>query len=319
MRIYFKAGIVALAAVCLSLAAFGALAQEQASKAASVNGTIITEKELGKELDLLVQRMARQGRQLSEEQIEEARGKVLENMIDMELLSQESRKKNIAVEDAAVEQQMAAFRQRFGSPESFAEALSGMGLTEAALESRVRDNLAVRELISKEVEPGVAVSAAEARMFYEQNVSAFQEPEKVRARHILIKVGPETDREKAREKIESIRKRLESGEDFAVVAAETSEGPSRTQGGDLGFFGRGQMVKPFEEAAFSLEKGKISEVVETRFGYHVIQVTDRQPAKTLAFEEIEEKLTGVLRREKIKEETRKYVEGLRQSAEIERF
>jgi peptidyl-prolyl cis-trans isomerase C len=237
----------------------------------------------------------------------------------MELLSQESRKQSIAVEDAAVEQQMAAFRQRFGSPESFAEALSGMGLTEAALESRVRDNLAVRELISKEVEPGVTVSAAEARMFYEQNVSAFQEPEKVRARHILIKVGPETDREKAREKIESIRKRLESGEDFAAVAAETSEGPSRTQGGDLGFFGRGQMVKPFEEAAFSLEKGKISEVVETRFGYHVIQVTDRQPAKTLAFEEIEEKLTGVLRREKIKAETRKYVEGLRQSAEIERF
>jgi peptidyl-prolyl cis-trans isomerase C len=316
LKIFFKAAALA---ICLSLAASGALAEDPAAKAASVNGTIISEKELAKELDLLLQRMAREGRQLPEEKIEEVRGKVLDNMIDMELLAQESRKKNITVDPAAVESQMQAFRQRFGSPERFADALSDMGLTEKALETRVRDNMAVRELISREIEPGVSVSEKEARMFYEQNTTAFREPEKVRARHILVKVGPETDREKARQKIDAIRKRLENGEDFAAVAAETSEGPSRSQGGDLGFFGRGQMVKPFEDAAFSLEKGKISPVVETRFGYHVIQVTDRQPEKTLSFEEVEAKLTDVLRREKIKVETRKYVEGLRQSAKIERF
>ena len=309
----------AILTICLLMTVVGTPAAEQADKAATVNGTVITVKEIDRELDLLAQRMAQQGRQISEEQLEGARGQVLENLINMELLVQESRKNGIAVDDATVENQFNEYRQRFGTPERFETALKMMDLTESGLKSKIRSNLAVRELISREVEPGVSVSEEEVRMFYEQNLASFQQPEKIRARHILVKVDADTDREKAREKIDAIRTRVAEGEDFASVAEQSSEGPSRSKGGDLGFFGRGQMVKPFEEAAFSLEEGKISPVVETRFGYHVIQVTDRQPEKTLTFEEVEEKLTGILRQEKTKTGTREYIEKLREPADIERF
>jgi len=311
--------IYAAAAACLLTIFIGAAGAEETRNAASVNGSVITVQELDREFDLLAQRMARQGLPIAEEKADDVRSSVLENLINVELLSQESRKQKIDVEDAAVERQFEAFRERIGNQERFAQALLQMGLTESALKAKIRENLAIRKLISQAVEPGVTVSDEEARSFYEQNRSAFQEPEKVRARHILIKVGPETDKEKARGRIDEVRKRLQGGEDFARVATEVSEGPSGSQGGDLGFFGRGQMVKPFEEAAFSLEEGEISPVVETRFGYHVLQVTDRQPEKTMSFEEVEADLTGVLRQEKIKVATQKYVEGLRETADIHRF
>ena len=304
---------------CLFLVVTGSLSAEQTSKAASVNGSVITVEELDRELDLLEKRMAQQGRQLPPENMEEVRGKVLENLIDMQLLSQESKKKKITVADTAVEGQLQRFRQRYDTPEKFEAGLAQMGLTETDLKKRIRENMAVRELISREVEPTVSVSEAELRMVYEQNLSVFQQPEKIRARHILAKVESDTDLDKAREKIESVRKRLVAGEDFAKVAREESEGPSSTKGGDLGFFTRGQMVKPFADAAFSLKTGEISPIVQTEYGYHVLQVTDRQPAKALGFEEVEGKLTGLLRQQKIKAGTKKYIEQLRQSADIIRF
>lgn len=304
---------------CLLLLVNGSLSAEQASKAASVNGSVITIAELDREVGLFEQRMAREGRQLPPQHMEEVRAQVLENMINMELLSQESEKQKITVDASAVEDQLERFRQRSGSPEKFQAALAQMGVTESSLKTRIRENLAVRELISREVEPTVSVSEAEVRMVYEQNLAAFRQPEKVRARHILVKVESDTDPEKAREKIEAVRKRLVAGEDFAEVAKETSEGPSGAKGGDLGFFTRPQMVKPFSDAAFSLKTGEISPIVETEYGYHVLQVTDRQPEKVLAFEEVEDKLSGLVRQEKIKAGTKKYIDELRSSADITRF
>ncbi len=309
----------ALVAICLSWTAAGVLAADQPPKAATVNGSIITKKELDREFDLFTKRMARQGRTVSDEQTEALRSKLLDNLIDMTLLAQESKRQHITVKDDAVEKKMDEFRMRSGGPERFQANLKRMGMTESSLKSKIRESIAVRELISRKVEPGISVSEKEVRSLYDQHKSAFHQPEQVRARHILVKVGPETDKKEARKKIEAARRRLENGEDFAAVAAEVSEGPSRSKGGDLGFFGRGQMVKPFEDAAFSLKKGAISKVVETRFGYHLIQVTDRKPEKTLAFKDVKEKLTGIMRREKIKAGTQKYVEGLREAATIKRF
>ena len=111
----------------------------------------------------------------------------------------------------------------------------------------------------------------------------------------------------------------EIGEEFAVLAKEFSEGPSSANGGDLGNFRRGQMVKPFEEAVFTLRPGEVSDIVETEFGYHLIKVIDKKPETTIAYEDIKDRLEQHLKQEKVQREVSLYVEKLKEKAKVERF
>jgi peptidyl-prolyl cis-trans isomerase C len=149
----------------------------------------------------------------------------------------------------------------------------------------------------------------------------FKQPEQVKASHILIKVTPDADdaqKATARKKIEEIQQKLKNGGDFAALAKEYSEGPSGARGGDLGFFRHGQMVKPFENAAFGLEPGQVSDVVTTRFGYHLIKVTEKKPAKTLAYSEVKDKIGERLKQQKIEKQAGEYIDGLKKDAKIEK-
>jgi peptidyl-prolyl cis-trans isomerase C len=136
-----------------------------------------------------------------------------------------------------------------------------MNLTEADLRFQFERDLAIRKLLDDQIGGKITVSEKESRAYYDSNLESFKKPEQVRASHILIKVDPGADEAKkaeARTKIESLQAKLKKGEDFGALAKEYSEGPSGPKGGDLGFFGRGQMVKPFEEAAFSMKPGQVS-------------------------------------------------------------
>ncbi|MBW2288586.1 MAG: peptidylprolyl isomerase [Deltaproteobacteria bacterium] len=138
----------------------------------------------------------------------------------------------------------------------------------------------------------------EARTLYSQRASVYDVPEQVRARHVLLKIAPGADEAETAEteaRARKILKRLQEGEDFATVATEVSDDPgSKSSGGDLGFFGRGQMVKPFEDVAFSLEPGELSDVVHSDFGFHVIRVEEHNLAKQTPFEEVREELASEL-------------------------
>jgi peptidyl-prolyl cis-trans isomerase C len=144
----------------------------------------------------------------------------------------------------------------------------------------------------------------------------------VHARHILIKLAPDADeaaKAEAHKKIEAVQEKALKGGDFAELAKVHSEGPSNARGGDLGFFGRGQMVKPFEEAAFALEPGKISDIVETRFGYHLIKVEEKKAERALSFDEVKPQLMDKLKRDKIEQQMMTYLLSLREKAAIETF
>jgi hypothetical protein len=138
------------------------------------------------------------------------------------------------------------------------------------------------------------------RKAVEERRGELDTPEQVRARHILVAVDAAADpaaKAAARAKIEAAKKRIEAGEDFAAVAREMSDDPgSKQNGGDLGFFKRGAMVKPFEEAAFSLEPGKLSDVVETPFGYHLIRVEEKKAAAQLPYSEASARVAQELAR-----------------------
>lgn len=149
----------------------------------------------------------------------------------------------------------------------------------------------------KEFEKEVKVSPQEVKEYYEYNLDRFIEEEKVKARHILfrLKDGASKEEEEAvRKKAESVLKKAKEGKDFAELAKKYSEGPTKDKGGDLGWFSRGRMVKPFEKAAFDLGKGEVSDLVRTRFGYHIIKVEDKRPRRNRPLEEVKEEITKSL-------------------------
>ena len=157
-----------------------------------------------------------------------------------------------------------------------------MGIAIETMRTQVGQASAIQKLLEMEVYPQAMVSEKESRIFFENNPQYFKRPEEVKASHILIQVAPDAnDEEKlaARKKIEDIQKKIEAGDDFADLARQYSEGPSNVNGGDLGYFDRKKMVKPFSDAAFDLKPGQVSDIVETQFGYHLIKVYDKKPSQ----------------------------------------
>jgi len=231
-----------------------------------------------------------------------------------------SQEKKIVVDDKAVDRKLGEIKKKFPSDKEYKDALGRMDLSEEDVKSQIRDGLTIERLIETEIVEKIVVSEEESQSFYQGHPELFKAAEQVRASHILIKIdskADETTRAEARKKIEMVQQQVQKGQDFARLAKDFSDCPSNAQGGDLGYFSRGKMVKPFEDAAFALKIGEVSTIVETQFGYHLIKVTDRKPEGTVPFEEVKEKLTAYLTRQRVREEVKVYVDDLRKKATVE--
>jgi len=289
---------------------------------AMVNGVNISNTEFQRELDFYMSRASQQGQQIPEFMLPKLKNDILNSLIDRELLYQESQKMKITVDSNAVAGQMASIKQRFQSPAEFEAAIKKLNLSEADIQSQISRDLAIRELIDKQVTQKVVVTDEETKAYYDANPDQFKQPEQVKARHILIKIdanASETQKADARQEIKKIQQKLRNGDDFAGLAKEYSQGPSSVKGGDLGFFKRGQMVKPFEDAAFALKPNEISDIVETQFGYHLIKVEEKKPGTTLAFTDIKDRLNQHLKEQKIDKDAKEYIDGLKKDAKIEKY
>ncbi|MBW1680254.1 MAG: peptidylprolyl isomerase [Deltaproteobacteria bacterium] len=324
-----RIGILALGALLAGMTLFcvtglpnARAAQAPSEKAALVNGTAITRAELEREMGRVVQGMRRLGRALDPSRVRELEGKVLENLIDRELLFQQAGKKGIHVNDGDLAKAMKGLKKRFPKAEDFRRALARAGLTESDLKDQIRRGLTIKKLVEKEFADRMTVTGKEAEAYYKAHAESFKRPEEVRASHILAKVAPgapDTEKTAARKRIEEVRKKLDQGEDFAALAKRYSQGPSSSKGGDLGYFSRGRMAKPFETAAFAMKPGQVSDLVETRFGYHLIKVTGRRPGGTVPFAEVKDKLVDFLRQKKLAGLLKDYVAQLKKEAQISRF
>jgi peptidyl-prolyl cis-trans isomerase C len=181
-------------------------------------------------------------------------------------------------------------------------------------------NIKINKLIEKALGGKIKITDKETADFYEKNKDKFTKPETVHARHILVSRVP-ADTEKnltdKKAKAEDLRKKLLGGADFADLAAKNSDCPSKQAGGDLGTFTRGQMVKPFEDAAFSQEKNAIGPVVETDFGFHIIQVLDHQASQVVKLDtDTKQRINTYLESEKRKSAFDGIVKGLKAAANI---
>ena len=159
--------------------------------------------------------------------------------------------------------------------------------------------LAYLEINPKSFEGDIEIAEPEILSYYDYNMDTFSEPKKVRARHILFKLdekAPEEKEKQVREKAESVLSEAQDGKDFAELAKKYSEGPTKAKGGDLGYFSSGQMVKPFEVAAFDMKSGEISDLVRSQFGYHIIKVEDIKEASTKPLDEVRTQITETLAR-----------------------
>lgn len=287
---------------------------------AKVNGTAITRGEVDRAMKVLVAQN-RIPQPTTEEATKQAQSSTLDQLISAELLYQAGLKKDVKDLDKKVADKVAQNKAKFATPAEFESALKSSGMTEKELADITRKDIVINNLLETEIAPKIKVSDEEIKTFYDQNRDKyFKQEEAVRASHILIKVDEKAtpdEKKAARQKAEAIRKRVAAGEDFAAIAKSDSGCPSSEKGGDLGFFGHGQMVQPFDTAAFALKPGEISDVVETQFGYHIIKVTEKKAGGYTPYAEAKDKIDNYLKSQKMQKTVVDYAAELKKKATIE--
>jgi peptidyl-prolyl cis-trans isomerase C len=296
------------------------ISKNQDPVVATVNSINITMSDLNMEIQRLISGNPELQNKEDMETMRKVRQEAMDNLINQELLFQEGKKTNLQPKDAEVNARLSNIKQRFPSQELFEQALNQQGMTEKELIQALSRVMTMQKLIDEKIKPvAEAVTDEEVKAFYEENKKGFKEPEKVKARHVLIKLSSDASEEEkkyAKNEMEEILKKARGGDDFAQLAKDNSQCPSAPNGGDLGYFTRGQMVKPFEDAAFALEPGQISDVVETRFGYHIILVEDKKPVRQIELDEVADQIKEGLREGKIDDAIEKWLKPVREKSDI---
>ena len=285
---------------------------------ARVNGEAINKAELENAVKGLE---GRAGGPVPADQRDRVYRGVLDDMIAYRLLVQEVKARKIIVPESDIDAQIAQIRGQFQTDAQFQQALTMQKMTLAAVRDDARSELGVEKLVETEIAGKIAVTPEAVTDFYQKNQDKFQQGARVRASHILIAVPDTADaaaKQQAKTKAEAVLKDLKGGKDFAAAAKESSQDPgSAPSGGDLGFFEQGQMVPPFEQAAFALKPGAMSELVESPFGFHIIKVAEKQDARVVPLEEAKPKIDEFLSGQNRQTQTQAFVSTLKAKAKIE--
>jgi len=252
------------------------------------------------------------------------RQQAVESLINQNLLLKEALRQEIAPSEEDVDSQVEEISAQFPSPADFEAQLGMSGMTMDVLRDNIRQQLKIQKLVEAQMPEDLEATDEEIEAFYSENTAQFEQPEQVEASHILIQVSPaasEEDKAAKLQEIEDLRDRIEKGADFAETARESSQDhETKERGGSLGYLGRGQKIpafEEFEEVAFALESGDLSEVVETQFGYHLIKVTGKRAAGTVPLEEVSEQIGMFLNSQKQGEVIGAYLRKIRQGADIQ--
>jgi peptidyl-prolyl cis-trans isomerase C len=298
----------------------------------TVDGQVVTEGDVDDLVTMAVRqyygsKMASAPPQLIEQARKMIRPQAVQKLVVDRLLDEQVKAAHIEI----TEQELMAESETAGAQqqppltvEQIQASIEATGNSFEDWKAQRRKDMAYLKVLDAQWASKADVSDEEAKQYYDAHVKEYEQPEQIRASHILISTqsadtsaDPNKVKAAAQEKAAKILEQAKAGGDFAALAKENSQDPgSAAQGGDLGFFPRGKMVKPFEDAAFALQKGQVSDLVETPFGYHIIKVTDHNDASTVSFEEVKADLVGLLSQQKKNAVTRQYVESLKAKATI---
>ncbi len=274
---------------------------------ATVNGEKLSSQEFTELYLQVVGLQEASGRSVPESQVEALKAQLLNQMINGKLVLQAAKQARIKVTRDEIDRAYGEYVKQYPSEKDFREALKQRGLSAREFRDRLRNQKLVEKMVER-VQKSAKVSDAELAKAYEQ----------VRARHILFKVNQPEEEAAVRAKAEETVKKLRAGADFAQLAKKLSDDPgSREKGGDLGFFGHGQMVAEFEKAAFALKVNELSDPVKTTYGFHVIQVLERKEAKGPEFEKAKAELRKRLAESEGQKAFNEWFTDLRKKARIE--
>ncbi|AQQ08487.1 Putative peptidyl-prolyl cis-trans isomerase Cbf2 precursor [Sedimentisphaera cyanobacteriorum] len=238
-----------------------------------------------------------------------------ENLTEQFILKQEADKRDYDVAEE-VQKTYSDLIEKAGGKDKFFEE---RGLDKSSEDEVIKDielQTKIRRLVSEVQDSADAPSFEEIEDYYENNKEKFVIPEMVRASHIVKHLAPGEENDEAYEELQGVLERITNGEkDFAEFAAEYSECPD--QGGDLGYFARGKMVEDFEDIAFGMEVGEVSEVFRTEFGFHIAKVTDRQPERQCGLDEVKDYIENQLQEQKKEEALEKFLDKHVNKASVE--
>ena len=360
MKVKFIAGIALAALACAGQApkasaeakpkeAAKPVAQPKAADPKEVVVTIGDAKltrgeidaEVNKFIEMQTARMTpEQLKQIPPGAIERARGQIAEQykqrFITKTLLTNEAAKRGLSATDADVtaflNDIVKSFKGRPGAPATPEEFLEKHPMGAERVRAEIKTEVLVKKLVEKEIEPKVVVDKAAVQKQYDEIVANIRKqaktakPEQVRASHILVKADDKKDSDAAKKEVDALYAQVKDltgdalSKKFAELAKEKSDCPSKSKGGDLGTFGHGQMVPEFDKAAFEQEIGKVYAPVKTSFGWHLVLVTEKIPAKTPTDAEVEKivderkpKIADIernLKNRQVQQKFQEYLEGL---------
>jgi peptidyl-prolyl cis-trans isomerase C len=271
--------------------------------AVEVDGKKLTKDQLDADMQ---KQMTMLKSQIPADSLEQAKVEIRRRLVDefvvRTLLAKEVGLKKVTATEKEVADVLESMKSQLPAGVTMDEMLKQNKIDAAKMRDEIGMNIRISKLVQQELGGKVKIADKEISDFYNKNLEKFKKPESVHARHLLIATASgDTDKIKTekRTKAEDLRKQLVSGADFAELAKKNSDCPSKENGGDLGTFTRGQMVKPFEDAAFSQEKNAIGPVVQTDFGYHIIQVIEHLSPQVVKLDgETKKQVQAFLERQK---------------------
>ena len=281
--------MIIFAAIFLGLLLIFATAFTKTETAASVNGEKITKDELDTKLT------------------EMYGADILDSLITNKVIEMEASKQKVKVTGNEIDEELTKLQESYGGEDAFAAALEQNKVSM----DKIREDIEIYLLAEKMIQPSIDVTDEEMKTYFEENKDSFDQKEQVKASHILVK-----DEATAKK----VKDELDNGKDFAALAKEYSTDASNADnGGDLGYFGKGEMAEEFDKAAFALEVDAISEPVKTEFGYHIIKLVDKKAAKAAAFDDHKEEIKDLLNDQKIQAQYPNWLEEKKAEYKIKSY
>ena len=324
LEIPMKLHIFAGTAILLVLALFSvsAASAHVDRVVAVVNDDVITLSELNRSFAPILERIEADPRAREDREVrEEARRYVLDRMISELLMKQEAERLNMVVRDADIDADIEAMlTERNMTRRQLLEGLAEEGTSIEEHREMVRREILKSRVVGREIRSRITVSDADIGAYYREHRDRYEGNQAVRIQQVLTAVPRDAHadlREERRARAEQLRTMLVDGAAFEEVVRRYSDGPEARTGGDLGFIERGTILPQVEEAAFSLDRGRISEVIESPAGFHIIRVIDRRGGGLKPLEEVRQEIINEISSMRMEDRFQEWIEKLRERAYIE--